>query len=432
MTATLETIKALADAAQVAPVQSGDDGRGPERPKTKISERINRDLLAWGYDLWLNDMDDGLQNGANRMTDADRAQLKMRARDEGYANPKVRLLSALDDAILALAAHRRRHPVRDYLNALRWDGGDHIGILSGFFEDKHDPITYENGTRRTVFHAFLRRWLVGSIAKIFGDENAARSNFALVLASDQDAGKSHFANWLCPLGEYFIERHVSPDDKDCSLQRCRRWIWEISEMGATTRRADVESLKAFITTTKVIDRAPYGHFDLIKPAVASYVGTINPDGAGFLSDSTGNRRFAVVDLARIDQKYSAHIAVGDVWAQAMQLWRNDPKGYRFSAEESTIQRKNAAEHTAPDMMADALAQIFDFDTSKIGEAEWALSSSRILEALRTFAGVSRGRDETQGRELARSLKKVWQVTSTRSNGATVYRGLCIKSEFANK
>jgi predicted P-loop ATPase len=42
------------------------------------------------------------------------------------------------------------------------------------------------------------------------------------------------------------------------LRRCNAWVWEISEIGATTRRADVESLKAFVTGTTSKERKAYG------------------------------------------------------------------------------------------------------------------------------------------------------------------------------
>lgn len=397
-----------------AETAAGDDGM-------KISARIDRDLRKWGYDLWLNDMDESVWNGDERMNDADRAVLRMTARDADYA--KDRLLSALDDAIVALATRRRRHPVRDYLNALQWDGKDHIARLSSYFDDKHEPITYSDGAKRTVFHAFLRRWLVSAVAKMFGDARAARSNFVLVLAGDQDAGKSHFAGWLCPLDGYFVEKHITPDDKDCSLQRTRSWVWEIMELGATTGRANVEALKAHITATTVTERKAYGHFDTVRPAVASYIGTVNPDGAGFLADQTGNRRFAVVDVEHINWRYADSVDVHQVWAQAMHLWRQDPRGYRFSPEEGTVQASNAEAHMTPDILADMLVRTYQIDPKQTG---WRATSSEILDTLRTYAGLSRGNDKMQGKDLARTLKKEWGLIGKRSNGATIYFGLMSK------
>ena len=389
-----------------------------------VSKRIGDDLAKWGYHFWLNDMDDSIWNGDQRWTDSDNAVLRMTARDAGYA--ELRLLTALEDATTAIAAGRRRHPVREYLTGLQWDGKDHVAHLASYFTDKHDPIIYQDGTRRTAFHAFLLRWLVGAVAKMHGDENAARNNFVLVLAANQGSGKSHFASWMCPLPGYFIEKHVNPDDKDCSLYRTRAFVWEIMEIGATTKRADVESLKAHITATTVVERKAYGHYDTHKPAVASYIGTVNPDGAGFLQDTTGNRRFAVVDIDAIDWRYADAVNADQVWAQAVALWRKDRTAYRFTAEEVKAQADNAEAHMDPDIMADMLARVYDIDRTKAGTVGWSATSSEILEALRTYAGLSRGHDKVQGRELARTLKRQWGITSRRSGGATVYDGLVRK------
>lgn len=400
----------------------GDDQAAADGDELKISERIDRDLRKWGYDLWLNDMDESVWNGDERMNDADRAVLRMTARDGGYA--KARLLSALDDAIVALATRRRRHPVREYLTGLQWDGTDHIARLSSYFDDRHEPITYRDGAKRTVFHAFLRRWLVSAVAKMFGDESAARSNFVLVLAGEQNAGKSHFASWLCPLPGYFVEKHIAPDDKDCSLQRTRAWVWEVMELGATTGRANIEALKGHITATKVTERKAYGHFDTVRPAVASYIGTVNPDGGGFLADQTGNRRFAVVDVEHINWRYADQVDVHQAWAQAMHLWRQEPRGYRFAPEEGTVQASNAEAHMAPDIMADMLARTYQIDPKQTG---WRATSSEILDTLRTYAGLSHGQDKSQGVYLARTLKKEWGIVGKRSHGATVYQGLTNKA-----
>jgi predicted P-loop ATPase len=393
-----------------------------------ISAHIAEDLAKWGYDFWLNDLDDSIWNGDSRWTDADHARLRMRARDNGYAQDKR--LAALDDAVLAIAAEKRRHPLREYLDSLEWDEEDHIKALAGYFKDAHEPITYALGYRRSAFHAFLLRWLVGSVAKIYGNADAARSNFVLVLAGAQDAGKSHFAKWLCPLPNYSVEGNINPDNKDCNLRRTRAWVWEISELGATTRRADVEALKSFITTAEVQERRPYAHFDVIKPAIASYIGTVNPDGAGFLLDSTGNRRFVAVDLVAIDWDYAKKIDINQIWAQAVHIYRCDQMAYRLTPEEVQVRTQNAEAHTGPDIYADALSKVYEINPAMAGNIGWSHTSSDILEKLRTYAGLSRGSDSAQARALARALRQHWGINGRRSNGATYYDGLALKASQA--
>jgi predicted P-loop ATPase len=388
-----------------------------------VSERIYGDIVKWGYDLWLNDLDDGIMNGDEPMTDTMRSQLYMAARDAGYA--EMRLLSALTDAIVALAARRRRHPLREFFAVLpAWDGKDHIGGLAKYFIDKHDPITYADGTQRSVLHAFLLRWLCGAIAKIHGNQNAIRANTMLVLAAKQGLGKSHFAAWISPSPIAYVEKQITPDDKDCRLLRAKTAVWEVGELAATTKRRDVDELKSFITETAVTERKAYGRFDIQKPNLCSYIGSVNPDGSGFLADPTGNRRFAVVELEVIAHDYAVDIDQRQVWAQALALWRADPFAYMFSPEEVLIRDANAEAETEADVYADMIARVFDVDPEN---SEVSTSSSEMMDKLRTYAGLAHGNEKVQGRDLARSMYKMWGIKSKRSNGRTMYQGVTLKA-----
>lgn len=53
-------------------------------------------------------------------------------------------------------------------------------------------------------------------------------------------------------------------------------------------------------------------------------------------------------------------------------------------------------------------------------------STRLLETLRTYAGMSRGNDRAQGKDVARALRKHWGIVGKRSNGATWYYGLKLR------
>lgn len=431
-----DILNTMADAAGIARPErqaetvnerkrKGKSTADDEDPEFVVSEKIINDLANWGYDFWLNDMDDSVWNGNRQMDDPQRAQLRVRARDAKYA--VMKLLGALDDQVLALATERRKHPIREYLAALTWDGEDHIAKLASYLTDKHNVIVYADGTVKTVVHAFLYRWLISAVAKIHGDANAARDNKILVFAAEQGKGKSHLAGWLCPLLEFFVERHINPDNKDVSLLRARSWVWEIGELGATTRRADVEALKAHVTAATITERQAYGHFDTKKPCIASYVGTVNLDGVGFLTDTTGNRRFAVVELDSIDWDYAKAVDVKQVWAQAMHAWQVDPRSYRYSPEEISVQTANAEDHTETDPYGDMIASTFEIDK----DGQGALSSTEALHFLRTYAGLSHGHDRQAGRELARALRRYWGITGRRSNGRTVYQGLRLADKWSN-
>ena len=111
-------------------------------------------------------------------------------------------------------------------------------------------------------------------------------------------------------------------DKDFLVRLCTKWVWEVSELQSTTRKADREALKGFITTKEVTVRRAYARYDMVKPAMVSMVGTINEDGAGFLTDPTGNRRFVIINLAQINWDYDKELDIKQLWAQAYALYKS--------------------------------------------------------------------------------------------------------------
>ena len=83
----------------------------------------------------------------------------------------------------------------------------------------------------------------------------------------------------------------------------------------------------------------------------------------------------------------------------------------------------------PDIFADAIARTFTIDAER---NDWRCTSTELLEVLRTFAGISKGHDKAQGREVAVALRKHWGIEGKRSNGATVYCGLQNKAAGEGK
>jgi len=380
---------------------------------------LAHDLQVLGYDLWLNDLTDEVHDDEKRFDDVARAVLDMTLRARGYAGA---MLGAIGPGVIAQAAKQRRHPMREYLDTLTWDGADHIAQLSSFISCAGEPIHYPDGTQRTAFHAFFRRWLVGAVAKIRGDGDACRGNFVLTLAGRQGAGKSHLASWLCPNPAWFVDKGVNPDDKDDRVKRSTVLVWEIGELGATTKRADVEALKGFITAPTVSERKAYGRTDTQKPAIASYIGTVN--SSGFLADDTGNRRFAVADVAGIDWAYTK-VNRRQMWAQAVALWNADSTSWRLSEQEVVHRDEANRAHGVVTAVGEALSRAFTPDSSDTQ----AWNGLEILDRLRLFGGLMAGGDDNRRlRELAGALRD-WGIEVERKRDKVtgkiqrVYTGL---------
>lgn len=261
-------------------------------------------LLLLGYDLKLNLCGMHVEVNGHPMTDYDDSEIRMRMEDSGY---KIR--QRITDAIMITAKQNEYHPIKDYLNGLTWDGVSRIQQLAQYFVLKN-PKEYGG-----LFPVMLRKWLIGAIARVIdGDQNPM-----LVLEGDQNIGKSTFAKWLCPEPKYYRESSIDPDSKDHRIATSEIWIWEVSELGSTTKKADREALKSFLTTEIFNERAAYGKYNQPYRAIASYIGTVN-DESGFLNDPTGNRRFWTIGVKNINFGYTS-LSISDIWAEAMHAYK---------------------------------------------------------------------------------------------------------------
>jgi predicted P-loop ATPase len=362
-----------------------------------------------GYAFSLNDLDDRIEVNGERLTDVAEAELLSYLHAEGLKQAEV-----ARRAFVTAAARNRYHPVRRYFEALQWDGRDHITHLANHFTDNHPPITYTNGTQRTVIHAWLLRWLIGAVAKVL--EAGRAQNSMLILDGAQGKGKSYFAKWICPLPELQFEGAIKPEDKDYFGYLTSSLVWEVSELGATMRKTDQEALKALITMQDATWRPSYGRHPLHKPAMASFIGTVNFDGE-LLSDPTGHRRFHPVELTAIDWGYSTTIDVNQLWAQALALYRKGEPP-QLTQEERAVHQVICERYAVEDVLTGYIHQWFDV---RANDNTLYTHTATIIDHLRTHAGA-KGTDRSMQMRLASTLNK-HGLRKERRNDMSGYVGI---------
>ena len=379
------------------------------------STAIRLALAELGHAFRLNLVRERIEhaNGDN-LHDGEQAAIIADLYDRGLSNRQL-----MTDVILAEAWARRYDPLADFLRALHWDGQDHIARLSYHFEDRHSLIEYPDGSKRTVLHAWLRRWLLGAVARGLGDPV---QNPMLVLAAEQGIGKSEFAKWLCaPLPDYFVESAINPDSVDHQRWATGNFVWEVAELGATTRKADVEALKAFITRHEHTFRVPYARHEVNKRTRVSFIGTVNPDNAGFLTDTTGNRRFLTVEIASINWRgYLTQCDVGQVWAQACALYAQDKNSWQLDATELAVREYINSEFAVEDPVRDVILDLFAVTPdAPMGEGGFISNADLVFRV-----GSQVRHHSTRGlqMDIARSLKSL-RVTKGKSAGIRGYWGL---------
>lgn len=333
---------------------------GPAAKKWDTESIIDwfRDCRYW---FSINDMNEAKYLNNVRFDDTMRNIIEARMRDDGLP------IGHSWNAAHVLGNANRFHPVKDYLENLQWNGNENIAALADYISD-------EDG----AFGMFLRRWLIGAVAKVLG---AKAQNFVLVLSGGQGIGKSNFVRFLCPPSlqkEHFTESEINPEDKDCKIEQLSRWIWEVGELGSITRRRDREALKRFFTTEQHTVRVPYAKEPITKPVVSSYMATVNPDGAGFLDDPTGSRRFAVVNLTGIDWDYTA-VSIDQVWAEAVAAFKAK-ESFNLTKDERAKQRELNEQHEVENPFVSLVTSRFTIDASQTGDG-WIMSIPSIMKIL---------------------------------------------------
>lgn len=351
-----------------------------------------------GYRFRLNELSDTVETNGERMDDVVDAVLLSKLHEKGLKSPDV-----ARRAFTTAAAQNPYHPVKEYLAGQKWDEKDHIEKLAEYFTDTHDPITYQNGTQRTVSHAFLQRWLVGAVAKVYDPMNA--QNPMLILDGAQGSGKSYFAKWICPMPNLHFEGAIRPEDKDYLSYLTTRWIWEVSELGVTMRKSDREALKAFLTKQDASFRPAYGRYGLVKPALASFIGTVNFEGA-LLADTTGHRRFWPVNLAGLDWNYSQDVDVNQLWAQAYALYRQG-EPWQLSTEERVAHANIVQTYEVEDILAGYVLEYFRVES---GNDALFMTTTEIISILRKPEGADlKGSEKALSMQLATSLTSLGLV-----------------------
>lgn len=263
--------------------------------------------------------------------DADMAQLVAYV-DKTYGtfssrNYELALTKAADD--------RAYHPIRDYLDNLpEWDGTKRVETLLVQYFGAEDTEYTRLVTRKT---------LAAAVARIY--QPGIKFDSMLVLNGKTDLGKSTFFARLA--GEWFSDSLNFTDmgkGKDAAEKIQGVWIVEIPELAGLSKM-DVNNIKGFLSRQDDQYRPSYGRTVESHPRQCIIVGSTNAENAGFLRDTTGNRRFWVVrvwggskkgwDLPESD--------VPQIWAEAKHYWMQGEKLY---LEGSAAEQAKAEQTTA--------------------------------------------------------------------------------------
>lgn len=208
-----------------------------------------------------------------------------------YLSHNKRLEMGLDkirNAMLEVADRRTYHPVKEYLDTLRWDGEPRLGrwLVEGC------------GAEDSVYtHEVGRKWLVAAVARIY--QPGIKFDHVLVLEGKENIGKS---SALRVLGDQWFTDSISllQKEQDIVAKMIGNWIIELAEMHGI-RKQENEFIKSFLSCQFDLQRLSFRRDPKQYARQSVFAGTSN--NMAYLLDADGNRRFWPVHCTAIDLRW---------------------------------------------------------------------------------------------------------------------------------
>jgi predicted P-loop ATPase len=212
--------------------------------------------------------------------------------------------------VMRLAKKRPYSPVVEYLNTVEMQYGSDTSLLDGMASRYFK-------TSLPIYNTFLKRMMIGAVARQLAP--GCKLDTSLIIKGDQGWGKSSFYQTLCG-SDWFDDSLNDSNDKDQKLKLTRFWFVEYGEFESVYKKKDVSALKAFMSSSTDSLRPPYGRSIEDFPRTSILVGSTNRDD--FLLDSTGSRRFWIVEIQQAVDVEAIKRDRDQLWAAAVAAYRS--------------------------------------------------------------------------------------------------------------
>jgi predicted P-loop ATPase len=246
-------------------------------------------------------------------------------------------LSVTESAVEMVAHESCFHPVRDYLDGLKWDG---IERLDGWM------TVFLGAGDGNYICAVSRCTMIGAVARIFNP--GCKNDTMPILEGLQGIGKSRLIETL--FTPWFTDEMPEIGSKDGSMQTAGVWAIELGELDALTK-PETSKIKLFVARKVDRFRPPYGRRVIEFPRQSVFWGTTN--GTHYLKDETGGRRFWPVECGALDIAGLADVR-DQLWAEACHGYRAGKSWWLGKAETVAAAEEEQAGRYAGDVWTDAV------------------------------------------------------------------------------
>jgi hypothetical protein len=238
-----------------------------------------------------------------------------------------------------IAEEYRVNPLRAHMKSFRWDGTKRLDNWLHFYMGTK-PGSYTS--------AVGRKWLISAVARAM--DPGCQADHMLIFEGKQGIGKSQALRIIG--GQFYTEYSDSMRDRQkLTAVIIGKLIVEMSEM-ATVKRAEMETLKAILTTVVDDVRLSYERDAKAYPRTCIFGGTTNEVGQSYIADLTGARRFWPVHVGELHRPKIELLKQDrdQLWAEAVEAYEDGEDWYTVPQEEvaaEQMDRQMTIEQTEP-------------------------------------------------------------------------------------
>lgn len=230
----------------------------------------------------------------------------------------------VEAAIATCAAQRPFHPIRNYLRSVDWDGTPRLASMARDYLSAPGDL-----------HAQLvKKWMISAVARAL--DPGCKVDTALMLYGNQGDYKSSFFAILG--GAWHSDSTIDIANKDSYQQIHAAWIYEFAELENVVHGRAESRLKAWLTSTHDLYRAPYARTVSRKARSCVICGSTNRKQ--FLTDETGSRRFWIVHVPAPVPRELLSAMRDQLWAEAVAAYEAGETWWLDRAEDAELEEAN--------------------------------------------------------------------------------------------
>lgn len=264
------------------------------------------------------------------------------------------------DAVFTVAKENEFHPVRDYLESLKWDGENRLTTWLNVYLNAADT-DYEKMIGPRIWISLVARIMkpgekADCMPIYIGDQGQRKSTALRVMVGDD-----WFTDQIGGIG----------GGKDTSIAMSGKWLVEFSDLdGFHGKNAD--ELKAFVSRQSDRYRAMFGRYAADYPRQTCFAGTTNQRTP--LRDFTGNRRYWPIHTGNAEVE-TLQKDRDQLWAEAVARYRQGDPWWLDTPEARAL----AAEVAEESREVDVLEEEIEMYLRRLNPAETTVG--RVIETV---------------------------------------------------